>query len=240
MTTSEETLIAYVDGELTDTERAAFEQALAADADLRARLDALRAFRTRLSAAFDPTLNETVPDRLSALLNNRKDAEIVDFAAKRAQRPRWAAREWGALAACTIIGLLVGVGVMRGGDAALVAAGENGLVARGALAHALDTQLAADEGRVRIGLSFVSRDGDLCRTFMVTSGGPAGFACKDRGAWRIPLATEPQPVDPKTYQQAATPFPPEVLAAVEARIKGEVFDAQQEVAARARHWSDAP
>ncbi len=60
----DEDLNAYLDGELEEDARRSVESALARSADLRERLAAYRRDKASLAAAFDPVLDEPVPDRL--------------------------------------------------------------------------------------------------------------------------------------------------------------------------------
>lgn len=84
-------LQAYCDGELDAAAASAFEQRLAADTDLQRRYDQVMALRTRLRG-----LSEDAPP--SDLTARIKAAAIVP------QR-RW---PWRAMAACLVIGVLVG------------------------------------------------------------------------------------------------------------------------------------
>lgn len=227
MAISDEILMAYVDGELDAAARAEVDAALAGDAALRAKLEAQQRLRTRLSAAFDGALAERVPARLSAAAEAPR-ADVVDLAARRARR--WSARDWGAMAASLAAGVVLGVGLM-GAPALMIAAGEDGLMARGALARALDAQLASDEaGAVRIGLSFRDQSGGYCRTFDLIESQTSGLACRAQAGWTVAMtAANPQ-------SEIRTAGAGEVLAAVEARIAGEPLDAEAEVAAREAGW----
>ena len=59
------------------------------------------------------------------------------------------------------------------------------VLASGALAHALSEQLASNQvadAPVHVGVSFLSRNGDYCRTFMLREKSTiAGLACRDGG-----------------------------------------------------------
>ncbi len=111
MSVDNEKLMAFADGELTGAERAEVEAALEQDQALRERLQAHQRMRTRLSSAFDGALAEPVPTRLTEAAQARRQAEIVDFAARRAAK--WSYREWGAMAASVALGLVLGVGAMQ-------------------------------------------------------------------------------------------------------------------------------
>src|SRR5207253_696626 len=63
MSYSEETLMAYADGELDPAARAALEAAMAADPGLAQRVARHQALRARLRAALDPVLDEPLPQR---------------------------------------------------------------------------------------------------------------------------------------------------------------------------------
>ena len=63
---SDETLIAYLDGELDTESRSEVESWLEADAELRDHVAALAASAEALRAAFEPVLHEPVPERLLA------------------------------------------------------------------------------------------------------------------------------------------------------------------------------
>lgn len=229
MSVDEDRLMAFADGELSGAERAEVEAALAQDASLREKLAAHQRLRTQLSAAFDGALDEPVPTRLMEAAQPPA-AEVVKLSDRRAAR--WSVREWGAIAASLVFGLFVGVSVM-GNDAPLIDAGETGLVARGALASALDTQLASEQaGAVRIGLSFRAQDGRYCRTFDLTEVATAGLACRDVDAWNVTMTAAGAGGGEVRMAGASR----EILAAVDAMIAGEPLDANGEVAARDANW----
>lgn len=228
-------LMAFADDELPAAERAEIEAALAEDEGLREKLAAHRRLRARLSGAFDGALDEPVPERLRAAAQAApKSAEVVNLAERRAARPKWSAREWGAMAASVAAGLFVGVGVMNT-QAPPIVATENGLVARGALDRALDTQLASDEaGAVRIGLSFRAEDGGYCRTFDLTRSDTSGLACRNGDAWSVAMTAAHAGGGEVRMAGGAE----EVLAAVDAMIAGDPLDAGAERAARDGRWRD--
>jgi anti-sigma factor RsiW len=113
---SDETLIAYLDGELDSESRSEVESWLEADAELRDRVAAMAASAEALRAAFEPVLHEPVPERLLAAARGvaATSAEIVDFKPVQktnAQRPLMQ-RPWARFAmAAGVGGLLIGGGV---------------------------------------------------------------------------------------------------------------------------------
>ena len=64
-------LMAFLDGELDPLERARIEQALAADAGLRERLEVQRRLRARLADRYDPIVREDVPEHLLEIVERR-------------------------------------------------------------------------------------------------------------------------------------------------------------------------
>ncbi|MDF0543198.1 anti-sigma factor [Sphingobium sp. H39-3-25] len=230
---SEEMLIAYADGELDELNRRRVEQAVAADPALAARLAQHVALRERLSGHYALIADAPVPDRFAALL--KAEDKIVDLAAAR-ERRRPVARSWmisGALAASLVIGLLLGRGI--GGESGPVGIANGQMVAQGALAQTLDSQLASAQAAgtpYRIGISFRAKDGAWCRSF--DGAALAGVACRGDGAWRLEQAVggRAQATD---YRQAAS-GDPRVMATVEGLIAGDAADAATERQARDAGW----
>ncbi len=232
MKPDDEKLIAYADGELSPAERLEIEAALAEDEVLRVALAAHQRLRDRLSSAFDGAMEEPIPPRLRDAAAEPRPAKVVNLAERRAAK--WSVREWGAMAASIAAGLLIGVGVMDT-QAPLIAATSNGLVARGALSQALNTQLASDEaGAVRIGLSFQAQDGNYCRTFELTGSSTSGLACRTDGGWQVAMTTAHEGSGEVRTAGASA----EILATVDAMIAGDPLDVAGEARARDANWRD--
>lgn len=190
----------------------------------------LKAERRRMAAAFDDVLNEPVPDRFKALLAEPAP-QVVDLDAVRARRrgmSNWAA--WGGMAATLVLGTLIGTRLAPSDD-------DTGgrLLASGAIAQALDRQLAsAPAGAVAVQISFKARDGRFCRSFSTQAA--AGLACRDEdGAWALQQVAQVNELA-GDMRQAASSLPPSVLAAVDAAMAGEALNAAQEKAARDAGW----
>ena len=239
MTVTREELMAYADGQLEGAEAERVAAAIAFDPALAAEVEAHRSLRGRLGAHFAPIIEEPVPDRLRELLTNDaatagSSAEVVDFAAAAAARRKPVAApparswvRWGgpAIAATLLIGFLV----MRPG-----ASGGN--QADGALADALDTQLAASQpadAPVRVLVSFANGKGELCRSY--TSADQSGIACRDAQGWRIERKLPGTARSTGDYQQAGSAME-ELMASVQDMAQGEPLDAAGETAAKARGW----
>ncbi len=222
--TAEERLIAYLDGELSPAERTAFEAELAADPTLAAQAELHEALSARVAGAYAPVLDEPVPPRLLAIAS----------AANAPSRWRLGLPQWAAMAACLVVGVFAGRALWPQGGP--LAAHGQALVAQGGLERALTTQLASDQGPIRVGLSFRARDGRYCRTFQSAPDRLAGLACRAGGRWTAEATAAWRPEGQPDYRTAASATPPAVLAAVEAMIAGDALDAPAERAARQHGW----
>jgi hypothetical protein len=242
----DDTLQAYVDGALDAAGAARVDAALAQDDALARRVRQLQALNMQLRAAFDPVLDEPVPGRLSALLQPQR-APTAPFTVLEGGRDAHAAgrrapRRWlmpGAALAASVALLAVGLWWGYAGNE-LVHMRNGEPYAAGALGQALDQALASEpdaHAPVAIGLSFRAADGQVCRTFTVrTPPARAGLACRTTAGWALPVLGPSVPAEGGELRQAASSLPPAVQAAVDARLRGNVFDAQQERAARAAGW----
>jgi len=240
MTFSDETLMAYADGELDPQTAAAVETAMRSDPQIVQRIAQHRALRGRLRAAFDPVLSETVPERLALARTTATPASNVAALRLRRPSPRWSWREWAAMAASFIVGALVVIPLMRGARIEPLAMRDGHLVANGVLASALSHQLASTQAAgdpVQIGVSFRSRAAQYCRSFTLREVAPlAGLACREGADWRVRALAPATPGGAGgEYRQAASP-PAAVVTAIDAEIQGEALDAAHERAARDRAW----
>ncbi|GAC1453332.1 MAG: anti-sigma factor [Steroidobacteraceae bacterium] len=245
MTFSDETVMAYADGELDEATRAAVELAMVGDPDLARRVARERGLRAQLRREFDPTLAEPVPERLLAAARGgsaaKPDTDNVITLKRRPVR-QWAWPQWGAIAASLVLGVLIAPLLRREPAHETLAMRDGKLMVSGALRAALTEQLASTQpapAPVRVGLSFRSRNGDYCRTFTLhEQGAVAGVACRDRDSWRIEAlaATRPASSGSGEYQPAASAMPAGVERAVSELIVGEPLDAKAEAAARDSGW----
>ena len=237
---TDETLMAYADGELDDITRAGIERAMREDEALAARVAQHRTLRASVAAAFAPVATEPVPQRLRDMVPQLPpQVTPIDVAraareAKKqppARRPLW---QLGGMAAALVVGVLAGRQTAGPGTEADIASSGGVLVAQAGLAQALSTQLAAGGAQdgTRIGVSFVSKQGNYCRSF--TQGQTAGLACQEGGRWTLPVVAQAGAGE-GAYRQASA-MPAAVLEAIDERIAGEALDAGQEQAAAKTGW----
>ncbi len=220
MTIDDAILAAYADGELDEAACRAVDEAVLRDPELAHRLQAHLALKPRFSAAYDPVLDEPVHDSLTAMI-------MAGSPAPPAPPPRfggWPA--YAAMAACLVLGLALGRATL---EAPLV--GEH-MVPKGRLVAALDNGLASEpSGPIRIGVTFQSASG-LCRSFQTPD--TAGLACRSGDRWQVEALT---PFSSDGEFRTASSMPLAVAAAIDARMTGEVFDAQSERYLRDRNWA---
>lgn len=239
MTIDDERLIAYADGECGEAERAEVERALAADPELRARLETHRRIAARLSGHYGPVAEAPVPDRLAALLK-KPDAEVIDFASARAAKeqkkrlPGWGS--WGAIAASLAVGVMAGQLALpgRGG---VVESRQGQLIARGELAKALDVQLASatsNDVKVRIGVSFRDQSGQYCRTF--EADGLSGIGCRSAQGWNLPITHSSGEASAQGDYRQAGSGDALVMEAATAMMRGEPLGPETEQKARDNGW----
>lgn len=243
MTFSDETVMAYADGELDAATRAAVELAMASDSELARRVARQRGLRERLRREFDRALSEPVPERLLAAARGGAVAKpntsnVITL--KRMPVRQWAWPQWGAIAASLVVGILIAPLLRREPVQGTLAMRDGKLVVSGALGRALTDQLAGTqpaEAPVRVGLSFRSRTGVYCRTFTLhEQSAVAGVACRDRDSWRIEALAATHPSGSGAYQPAASSMPPGVEQSVSELIVGDPLDAKAEAAARGKGW----
>ena len=216
---SDDTLMAFADGELDAATHAEIETALHTDPSIAARVARHRNLRQTVFAGFAEILAEPIPARLQLASNAPTHAaptdpavpilSLVGSASPNKPPPLRSARmpsRWSGLAAMLIVGVVAGA---IGGNAfnlfnvgssnAPIATLGSGMVAQNQLAGALSQQLASTapaDAATRIGVSFRTADGRYCRSFTLAatpsqSMALAGLACHGSAqAWQIPLLVQ--------------------------------------------------
>lgn len=238
MTIPAETLMAYVDGELAAEERARVEAEIARDPALKTYVERQQTLRRGLHDAFGEVLDAPLPERLIAATQRP-----LSFRARLREMLRGLDTKRALVlsgipaAAALVCGLVIGVFV--GGPAGNIVPGNNGFVAHGELAVALNEQLAASpaQSAAKIGISFRDHDGRYCRTFQ--TGGNAGIACHANNGWDIAMLAKsaPEANANAAYQTAASAMPDAVRNGVRGMISGAPLGADAERQARASGWN---
>lgn len=235
MSVDPEMLMAYADGELDPIAARRVERAIAADPALAGQVERHRALRDQLRRHFDPIAEAPPPAALAALV--RDSAKVVPFPSMRpvARVPRaWAG---GAVAAALALGVLLGQNLRPGGDD--FAAQGDRLVASGAMAQALDKQLASTQpadARLRMLVSFRTANGSYCRTF--AKAGQGGIACRENGEWQLRELRSLAPPALRGYRQAGSETAA-LMADAQELMAGDPLDARAEDAAAQAHWTQS-
>lgn len=234
MAEDRELAAAYVDGELVGAELAAFERTMLEHPAVRARVEAERALRDRLTRHYAPVMDEPVPDRLRAMFAPEGEAQIIDFASEKAKRrqnpPRWI--NFGAIAATLAVGMIAGQMVDLSGSP--VSSRDGQLIAKAGLERALEVQLAsAQPADVRIGVTFRDSAGAICRTF--DSPALAGIACRTGEDWQLRQTVASDRKAPTEYRQAGSANAA-IMQAAQSMMTGEPFDSAAERKAREAGW----
>ena len=176
--------MAYVDGELDPGARDEIEGALGMDPELAARAARQRNLRARLESVYAPELAEPVPERLLAALRATVREPVTNLEEARAARTtgptRWAGTRWTgtpwrwtSMAAGVLLAVGAGFFLWRNSQSVMIRAADGALVASGALSRSLSNQFVGDSppsSKVTVGLSFVAKSGDYCRTFSIGAG----------------------------------------------------------------------
>jgi len=250
MTFSDDLLIGYIRGELAEPARAAVEKAMRADPVLAARIAhhraELRLKGDRRSNRIGVSANghDGGHARQSAPPCGAKVVQLNSLRPGRTVPPpqiaygNWCTRHWVAIGAALLAGAAMGAfgwhHLAQAPGLATLDHDHGALVARGPLVAALDGQLASpgpSGSGVRIGVTFVARDGGYCRSFVVDT--TAGLACLKGGRWTVPVLA--QDSAGAAWVDGSQP-PPAVREAIAARIAGAVLDPVAERAAQQRGW----
>lgn len=211
-TWTDEQLSAFLDHQLEDHDADALMDDLSRDDSLAARLAELTEANAAISGAFDAPLHEPVPERLLAIVEGFKDAnvdisrsaDVVDLAARRdakaAPKPLAQPQERWRMPLAAGFALVVGAvaGAQFGsmaGDRRLTQLEAAVIDSRDPLHRVLSTTPSAEsatlpgDAQVRPILSFVDGSGRLCREFEMAShvSTALGVACRGEDNWRLEL-----------------------------------------------------
>ena len=247
MNFSDETLMAYADGELDDATRQQIREAINRDPEIARRVASHQALRDSLRSSFEPVLAEAVPDRLLAAARSKRressDSNVVPLRSRtKAPAPVRPLPKWAALAASFVLGALALQFATSLRNSPSITERNGQLLAAGALQQALSNQLSGLQAiapSAHIGISFLSKKGQYCRTFQLPqSTSLSGLACNEAGNWKVEIlarADGSSTANPE-YRPAGSNLPPAVIQAVNDNIAGDPLDAKSEASARARQW----
>ena len=234
----EEEIVAYVDGEMADAARAAFEARMANDPALAGEVSRHRETIERLRAAY-PEREDKAFDAPALTALGLGEAEVVEFSVGRRRRATILARPWwaGAIAASLVCGILIGRVIPAGpGGQDIVADRYGQLVAAASLDRALTSQNDGSAGAIKVGMTFRAADG-FCRTFRLADGN-AGLGCRTGDQWSILALVKGRAEEPRSadFRLAGDEFPPSLMSEVDARIVGTPLTPSEVEKARRARW----
>jgi hypothetical protein len=171
-------------------------------------------------------------------LQDARDAKRRDASSPSTRPVGW--RPAATIAASLLVGFGVGYANRHPVSAPVVQGVDGALTAGGALNQALSTQLAARQdpaSTVRIGVSFLAKNGEYCRTFNLRGTvSPSGLACHHAAQWRIETLSQSTESAGGAFRTAGTALSTDTLKAVEERIDGDTLDAAGEATALQKGW----
>ena len=254
----DETIMAYVDGELGDEDRRAVEDYIASNPAAAARVRTFEVSGRSLARIYDDAMRQPVPAYLVETVRMAKVAPPVSTGLRAyltgalgwvpAALPMTAALGCALLAGgVTGWGLHVLSGPQRG-SASEVTPGSGGLLAGADMQRVLDTLPSGRSAPVgnnphvaiKPVLSFLSQSGRYCRQYELAHF--AGVSCRDPGGeWRIELHT-PAPAQRGSNDAIAPAGGPAsaVESAIDAMIKGDALGLDEEAQLIAKGWHKDP
>lgn len=261
MTFDDNTLIAYLDGQLPEADYGTLEQALQRDEALRTRLQALADSSELARRAFDPVLLEPLPPQLIAAIWRAPDPRArVSPPGTGATQPagllawlglRPGPGAWPALASVVVLGLGVVIGwqLMAPAGDARWALRQGTTVTDEALSLALEVSpsgraLRTVGGVVEILASFEQVGGGHCREFSRSNPGGTlgelGIACRRaQGDWQLEfLAAESRSSEAARsgYLTASDQQHEQADAFLRDRVQGQPLDDTEERALIEGGW----
>lgn len=231
MSIDDATLMAFADGELSETRAAEVAAAVAADPALAARAERFRTVRAKLAGSLDGLAPP--PDLLARAERASADRET------RRVRPLMIA-----MAASAVVGIGLGWYIPRDGRPGFNSAIGPDMRTRGTLAVALSrtpsgAERAIMQAKVRPVFTARAADGQVCRAFRLvrTSETFEGVACRERFGWRMVVLAQVPP-RPAGFGQASGDEAPAVAAALDALDLGDPLSEAAEQALIERRWRE--
>ena len=218
---NDDLISAYLDDELDAERRAMVEQHLRTDSGAAARLERMRSADGVLREAF-PALNDGRDNLLATMI----------LAPNTQPAPRRWATQAAALAAATLLGLLIGEAIQTNNAEGPYAISAEQAVLLNTLPSGESARADGDEFEAI--LSLTSDDGAVCRQFRMTESDARTdvLACQQNGAWRM-IAAAPAPAE-NTYIPAGANSPIDV--AIQALGPVEALDAEREQQMISHGW----
>jgi hypothetical protein len=234
MKVNDETLSAFLDYELPDTEMEQVRLALETDDELVMRLAELSEVDALLKQHANLIDQQPLSEALAKIVAKLQSNNVVQLSAW--QRVKQSANKSLAIAAS--IAIVFGVGTAR----YMQTQSNPSLVAQN-IATALDTQLSTDAitqangATFKANLSFANLQGEFCRQYEVAvpANTNVAIACKTADGWQVKAQLQQgKSGNGSQYQTASSNAPLEQV--IDQMISGAPLNAKQEQQAIAQQW----
>ncbi|ANP91947.1 anti-sigma factor family protein [Rhizobium leguminosarum] len=193
----DETLMAFADGELDETQSRALEEALASNEALCERLAVFLDSRQLVGDALKPLIDEPVPEALFASVRRMADEvrhqkpqdNVVSFRPKQQQQTM---RRWLVPVAASLVAIVTGVVGFALGRINPSASNSGAEIAAvlDREVSGRDVTLSSPETVLHVVASFRDERGELCREYELKQpkSSTLTVACRQNGAWATRLA----------------------------------------------------
>ena len=265
MTYQDETLSAFIDGELSEKERNALEVEAAKDPALKERIARLRRANEAVKSAYADIENEPLPDSVLDLFNktsaDKAEDNVVSMISDRAGAAprvhagvlqRFSSAQWPTAIAASLA-LVVGFGVGQIGDGAPGAAPAMqiaGVIAEDSPVFSIletgasaEMHLAGADGALSVEpvLSLQRADGVFCREYFISDASARfhNVACKENNQWSVKFAVNIPTAENSVgdgYITASAQSNALVADYIDRVIAGDALDAENEQNAISSGW----
>jgi hypothetical protein len=221
-----ELLSQFIDGELPAEASQELRGRLLAEPELRATYERLRKLDGRIRETFNAPGTDTVPSRVTSLLERRKNSADRKHAG------------WGFAIAAS---LLAAAGLLLSPDWRQQQTGAPSLasVLESTPSSGAAWETLGDGRQVQPVLSFAHIDGTWCREYLLSDDGATyrGVACRNEGTW-VTSALENQalPGSANAYRPAGAGDSDAVATFIADNASGIALSREQETALIARRW----
>lgn len=246
---TDELLVAYVDDELDEAQRAMVRSVLDTNPALCRRADDMRLARDLLREGFPLHSEKSIPAPIEAAANRLADACVRRSSRRTSANSLQSWRKYAVAAGVVCVTVSTSYLAWRIGSertpqpvTALMRIDPETPLYR-VLEYtpsAAVTNVPAENSAVRAVLTFRAKDGRFCREFeiLARSGGSTGIACRERGEWRaeVLLSAAAAPPNSNYYTPAGSADEPAVAEVAERLIQGDPLGAQEEASLLTSGW----
>ena len=245
---------AYLDGEMTASEKTLFEQKLAGCPEMQARLERYQALNDELSATFSDIQYDPVPESIASLLKDPQNEDKVEFIQNHPKTTLWKTRNLQIAASLSIVigaSSWLGLRHIPHEDPSLSSYGivEQTFITQSKVAAVLGSTHSGEvykfdgDGQLTLKpiLSFKTSGGYFCREYFLSDHNKHyhNVACLQDNVWSQQVTTE-LAYSPVTqhYQAASDINSDTVNDFIDTHIKGDVLEQIEEKLLIQSEWRE--